>query len=144
MGTRADFYIGKGKEAEWVGSIAWDGYPDGIDKDLLSSTTEEEYRDNLSKFFEGRRDVTRPDQGWPWPWVSSRNTDYSYWLFDGKVHASCFGHVLYDPFDKSMDWDPDTDEDPRFEGEEIECPTFSKDQMAEPGTSRSGIMVFGV
>ena len=30
MGTRADFYIGKGTDAEWLGSIAWNGYPDGI------------------------------------------------------------------------------------------------------------------
>lgn len=27
MGTRADFYIGRGENAEWLGSIAWDGDP---------------------------------------------------------------------------------------------------------------------
>ena len=26
MGSRADFYIGEGTEAEWLGSVAWDGY----------------------------------------------------------------------------------------------------------------------
>lgn len=30
MGTIADFYVGRGPKAEWIGSIAWDGYPDGI------------------------------------------------------------------------------------------------------------------
>lgn len=32
MGTRADFYSGRGKTAEWLGSIAWDGteIPDEI------------------------------------------------------------------------------------------------------------------
>jgi hypothetical protein len=30
MGTRADFYIGRGTEAEWLGSVAWDGYPGGV------------------------------------------------------------------------------------------------------------------
>lgn len=31
MSTRADFYVGRGAEAEWIGSISWDGYPDGVD-----------------------------------------------------------------------------------------------------------------
>jgi hypothetical protein len=31
MGTRSDFYVGKGKDAEWIGSIAWDGYRSGIE-----------------------------------------------------------------------------------------------------------------
>lgn len=35
MGTRADFYVGRGTEAEWIGSIALDGYPDGIPDDGL-------------------------------------------------------------------------------------------------------------
>lgn len=30
MGTRADFYVGRGPDAEWIGSTAWDGYPDGF------------------------------------------------------------------------------------------------------------------
>lgn len=30
MGTRADFYVGVGEQAEWLGSIAWDGNPEGI------------------------------------------------------------------------------------------------------------------
>jgi hypothetical protein len=29
MGTRADFYVGRGETAEWLGSIAWDGNPGG-------------------------------------------------------------------------------------------------------------------
>jgi hypothetical protein len=29
MGTRADFYVGRGKDAEWLGSVAFDGYPSG-------------------------------------------------------------------------------------------------------------------
>ena len=30
MGTRADLYIGRGTDAEWIGSVAWDGYPSGL------------------------------------------------------------------------------------------------------------------
>jgi hypothetical protein len=41
MGTRADFYVGRGGQAEWLGSIAWDGYPSGIDKWVFSVSTEQ-------------------------------------------------------------------------------------------------------
>lgn len=37
MGTRADFYVGRGKDAEWIGSVAFDGYPDGFERDDLFS-----------------------------------------------------------------------------------------------------------
>jgi hypothetical protein len=30
MGTRADFYVGRGPDAEWLGSVAMDGYPSGV------------------------------------------------------------------------------------------------------------------
>jgi len=38
MGTRADFYVGMGKDAEWLGSVAWDGY-EWADRRLALSTT---------------------------------------------------------------------------------------------------------
>src|SRR5580704_13789878 len=83
MGTRADFYIGKNKSAEWLGSIAWDGYE--ISEEIEAAKTEQEYRTAVSKFLASRDDGTLPDQGWPWPWNDSSITDCSYWFFDGKV-----------------------------------------------------------
>jgi len=38
---RADFYVGRGKDANWLG-VSLDGYPDGIPKELLKSQTEGE------------------------------------------------------------------------------------------------------
>ncbi len=32
MGTRADFYTGRGQTAQWLGSIAWGGYPVGTER----------------------------------------------------------------------------------------------------------------
>jgi len=43
MGTRADFYVGIGPEAEWVGSIAYDGYPDGVIADYKTDVSEFDY-----------------------------------------------------------------------------------------------------
>ena len=96
MGTRADFYVGKGKDAEWLGSIAWDGHPESIPDTLRCATTEALFRAQVAKFFAGRDDVTTPDMGWPWPWEDSRLTDYSYAFADGSVSASAFGNQWFD------------------------------------------------
>lgn len=128
MGTRADFYIGKRSDlqnVEWLGSIAWDGYPDG-NPSLLNRTEHlesqyigyghsdfsiEEYENNYMKNLmdlqkECHDEFTTPENGWPWPWDSSRTTDYAY-LFDredGKVYISGFGSEFY-TFEQSEDED---------------------------------------
>lgn len=116
MGTRADFYIKKAEEKElvWLASIAWDGYPDGIDDEndfaVLKATTQVEYIANLQRFLSKRTDVTLPEHGWPWPWDDSNTTDYAYCLNDGKVYANCFGGGWYDPIERMKDKENDDDE----------------------------------
>ncbi len=98
MGTRADFYVGNGPEMEWLGSIAWDGYPTGLEnKDLLTATSEAEFRSAVATEFAARNDFTLPEKGWPWPWETSATTDYAYAFFDGRVWASHFGDPWTDP-----------------------------------------------
>lgn len=91
MGTRADFYIGNDEKAEWLGSIAYDGYrmPDEITK----AKTEEEFRAAVTQELLSRDDATVPYQGWPWPWDCSDTTDYHYWFFDGNVHVGKFKDI---------------------------------------------------
>ena len=91
MGTRADFYIGRGVDAEWIGSIAYDGYPDGIDKQVLGCQSEDSFRHAVIAFLAPRDDKTFPADGWPWPWMTSSTTDYAYAIDAGHVYASCFG-----------------------------------------------------
>jgi hypothetical protein len=121
MGTRADFYIGQGEEAVWLGSVGWDGYPKGITpkseetektwngarrhiaiewpqgEHLFDSENEEEFLARVQRYFQYRADVTLPEHGWPWPWDDSNTTDYAYSFHDGKVMASCFGSDWFDP-----------------------------------------------
>jgi hypothetical protein len=97
MGTRADYFIGEGESAEWLGSTAWDGYPEGVAESILKATTEEEFRAAVSAELTSRDDGTVPENGWPWPWDDSRTTDYAYMFVDGKVWASYFGRPLFDP-----------------------------------------------
>jgi hypothetical protein len=90
VGTRADFYSGRGENAEWLGSIGWDGYPDGIDDEIKNAKSDAEFREAVEAFLM-REDAIRPREGWPWPWDDSNTTDYSY-AFDGEVWGTCFGH----------------------------------------------------
>lgn len=100
MGTRADFYVGRGERAEWIGSIAWDGYPSGIPSKVLCAASEDSYRDFVQAELVPRKDWTAPSQGWPWPWDDSQTTDYAYAFADGKVWASCFGREWFDPLEE--------------------------------------------
>ena len=105
MGTRADFYVGRGESAEWLGSIAWDGYPDGIAVDVIQAKSEDAYRKAVSEMLDEDKASTRPERGWPWPWEDSRTTDYAY-AFDGeKVWASCFGSEWWSAADPEPDHD---------------------------------------
>lgn len=96
MGTRADFYVGRGPEAEWLGSISWDGYPAGVDDAVFFPSTETEYRAAVSTFLASRDDRTLPTEPWPWPWDDSATTDYAYAYENGKVYASSFGHAWFE------------------------------------------------
>jgi hypothetical protein len=128
MGTRADFYVGRGVDAIWLGSIAWDGYPDGITDDVLKASTSVEYLARLSTFWRGRDDVTLPEMGWPWPWETSHTTDYAYAFDDGKVWVSNFGEPWADPL---------------TEGQDVETPVFPdmSDQKNVTYGKRSGVLV---
>src|SRR3954471_20378009 len=89
MGTRADFYVGRGKDAEWLGSIAWDGYtiPDSIRRAKERGA----YRKAVKRFLATRRDASLPKDGWPWPWDDSGTTDYAYAFDKKRTYASVFG-----------------------------------------------------
>lgn len=97
MGTRADFYVGKGKEAEWIGSVAWDGYEWGerIEKGdhdkITSSKNDKDFREAVVEKLKERNDGTTPEVGWPWTWEDSRTTDCAYCFVDGKVEAFSWG-----------------------------------------------------
>lgn len=103
MGTRADFYIGRGENAEWLGSIAYDGYPDGPRATaVLCATNEASFRDRVTAAIT-HDDGTKPEDGWPWPWDTSHTTDYAYAFDDGTVYISCFGWAWYTVGEKQPD-----------------------------------------
>jgi len=91
MGSKADFYVGRDTDAEWLGSIAWDGMPAGIPRALLVVTDEEAWRTGVGNLLDARGDTFLPKNGWPWTWDSSHGTKYTYSFDAGRVWACCYG-----------------------------------------------------
>jgi len=93
MGTRADFYVGRGPAAEWIGSVAFDGDPGSFkESGITKATTEESYRSIVAAELKQRDDATLPEQGWPWPWENSLTSDYAFAFDGGQVwaHGCCW------------------------------------------------------
>ncbi len=138
MGTRADFYVGKNETAEWIGSIAWDGYREGIKKKVLKTTTEKQFRKAVEKFFSKRDDVSLPSDGWPWPWDDSSISDCSYWFFDGQVWDEGENKYLSVMEDEPTDDNWDT----FFDGKESICyPDMSEKKNVQLGGNKSGLII---
>jgi hypothetical protein len=96
--TRADFYVGEGPDADWLGSIAFDGYAAAVDMDaprIFAASTEAEYRNAVSQFLVERDDATMPEEGWPWPWETSGATCCAYTWMDGHVWGSSMGRPWF-------------------------------------------------
>ena len=95
MGTCADFYVGTGLNAEWLGSVAWDGYQWQKDPScrLMSAKDENSFRAAVKEISAFRNDWTWPEHGWPWPWDDSLLTDKVYAFTDGKTKVFEFGEV---------------------------------------------------
>lgn len=94
MGTRADFYVvEKDGSAEWLGSIAWDGYPSETMAGILEAKKGKHFRAEVASLLAENDDATLPEHGWPWPWETSKTTDFTY-VFDKREHVTgvyCFG-----------------------------------------------------
>lgn len=153
MGTRADFYVGRGESAEWLGSIAWDGYevenaergavidPENPAELVASATNEGEYRDGVAKFLASRDDRSMPSDGWPWPWDTSSTTDYAYAFDEGKLWISVFGHAWYEIGNVPKDENGDNDS---CSGGKVAVFPSMKDRKRRPLFGKhSGVIVVG-
>jgi hypothetical protein len=155
MGTRADFYVGRGEKAEWLGSVAWDGHPENF-RAILKAKTETAFRKAVAKELKQRDDATLPADGWPWPWKDSHLTDYAYAFEGGATYLT--EHVRNpEPcpnceYGKAKAWLKtgkrySRDEDGYLKSSHegvCEFPSMTRRQaVAMPGSQRSGVMVLG-
>jgi hypothetical protein len=91
MGTRADFYANDASEqSDWLGSVAFDGYPDGL-PNLEDIIYYSDYLDYVQSLLGEDASATVPAQGWPWPWDDSSGTDFAY-KFDMELCLVMFSN----------------------------------------------------
>jgi hypothetical protein len=140
MGTRADFYAGRGKEAEWLGSIAFDGRE--VSGYIRVAKNEKNYRKAVEVFLTSRDDATLPAQGWPWPWKDSSTTDCSYWFFDGQCWEAVGNPERWIPAKAEVPED-ETEQEAFIERHQlVEFPDMTALQNVTLG-SRSGMIILG-
>lgn len=97
---KADFYVGMGRDALWVGSVSKSGEIWDMSIDILiqvNKTMYEELAVEYINFYDGI--VANHVCQWPWPWADSKMTDYSYIFMPEyeKVFMSMEGGDLLDP-----------------------------------------------
>lgn len=130
----------------WLGSTAWDGYPDGMPEALKAATTEEEYRGAVGGLAESREDFTTPEMGWPWPWPTSHLTDYSYAFDDGRVWASSYGSAWWpatEPKPEDATSDSASTDNPDGVGKYATFPIRGGRPAGMTWGPRSGVIVIG-
>jgi hypothetical protein len=88
--TTHDFYLGRGPDAQWLGSIRLGGCAcNGLD-DLERARSAGGFT-TLVDFFlrtaeiDEAGEVTHRGAGWPWPWPTSHGTDYVHAFDTGAV-----------------------------------------------------------
>jgi hypothetical protein len=145
MGTRADFYVGRGEGAVWLGSIAMDGHPDSHVQDhkLAECDDELHFRARVANLLADVSHSTLPEQGWPWPWKNSHTTDYAYTFADGKALVSCFGQE-WSPLAGYIEMTEEQHDALADKAADVPRDMSAIASMAEPGSARSGIMVFSL
>ena len=130
MGTRADFYLGKNESAQWLGSISWDGYREGIPDEILHALNAEAYRAAVLRFIK-ESEGQLPEHGWPWPWDTSATSDCSYWFFDGETWDALGDPERY--YRCQVDWPEDPWGNPEVNNELVQFPDMSATKNVTDG-----------
>ena len=74
----ADFFLGVGEGAEWLGTLRLQGDPDDLPRALREARWPSEYRRLVAALLRSRVDGVRPHQGWPWGWDTANGTPHVY------------------------------------------------------------------
>lgn len=107
ISAHADFYVGQGKQAEWLGSIANYGHPQYLPPCIKDTRYEDIYRLGVRRHLDIRPSgVQASTEPWPWPWANSSRTDFTYTFSEGILYVSYFGSRwrVASEVDKHDDW----------------------------------------
>lgn len=97
---RADFYVGRGATAEYLGTLQYEGDPVDVEVwELFQSLdedtyTEQDYRQEVADLLSNRATDTvgqTPVPEWPHPYASSDDTPWTYAFDAGTVYIYRYG-----------------------------------------------------
>jgi len=97
---KADFYVGMGLEAEWIGSVPRCGEIVAISTPIFLQVNRVMYEELVLEYIKACEGVVANHIcQWPWEWMDSRMTDYSYFFVPelAKTFVSIQGGDLLDP-----------------------------------------------
>ena len=99
---KADFYVGTGQRADWIGSVRRNGDIWNIPPILLLQVSKIMFEELAIDFINEKQNdgiVANHICEWPWDWSDSRMTDFSYLFIPEyeKVYMSIDGGDLLDP-----------------------------------------------
>lgn len=100
MSSKADFYIGMGPSAEWLGSVHRCGELWALSTNILIQSSRVMYEELVTEYIELCKGIVAEHVcQWPWPWDDSRMTEYTYIFLPtrNKVYMSVMGEMLVDP-----------------------------------------------
>ena len=108
MSTMTDFYLGRGDDAEWLGSLHWECDPANLlrvppGRRALTATDEPTYRAAVADLFitwvtEELGAAYPRRTGWPWPWHTSHVNSWIVTFDPGEceVFATTGGGVRWE------------------------------------------------
>ncbi|WP_086667525.1 hypothetical protein [Lentzea kentuckyensis] len=98
--TAADFYLGRGPSARWIGSLCQLADPAELatapaGHTLLAATSELDFARAAAALLLQGGSVHHLADGWPWSWQDSSLTGWCYAFDAGRVWVSYFGRVWF-------------------------------------------------
>lgn len=96
----ADFYVGSGRNADWIGSVKKNGDIWHIPPELLLQVNRIMFEEMVIDFIkENDGIVANHICEWPWDWTDSRMTENTYLFLPEyeRVYMSILGEDLIDP-----------------------------------------------
>ncbi|MFD4252484.1 hypothetical protein ACFWQL_22340 [Amycolatopsis thermoflava] len=88
--TTHDFYLGRGPDAEWIGSIHLGTCACHSVEQIWQAHAADEFTDLVNSFLHAAEvgqagEVTHRGRPWPWTWPTSHGTDYTHAFDTGTV-----------------------------------------------------------
>jgi hypothetical protein len=87
--TKADFFLGRGRDSVWLGSVGSHGRPEMLNREIVCAGSREAFKRAVGAMVRTLAQGVPPEMGWPWR--NGRTTEYTYAFDDGEIFVSVSG-----------------------------------------------------